>query len=320
MDLISNEIRIGTTDREINALLEDPGSSAHIQEPAYTMHFNQSEEFFLRLKKTYTVPHLPIHHDIREPKPSSEYLQTLGQLMADLVDLAPMVFQGHSYLFDPGDILRPNFFRLYRFENSYYLHLIKLDLLYRAQDDTIEEKGSNDITPVFTTRHLFVDSLLIPIEHVELENDKLKAFYILQTISQTWIGETGRGYFVQGIWMDDDLTKFFSKLFLPSGKRFYPFYPFICRYKTICQTVAEFTESKKQDRIPLLHQVLKYLNPSMNKIERSIKNGKFSEDLEIFQDSKKNVPASLQNVFNGITMKVYLNEQDMREFELESTE
>ncbi len=36
--------------------------------------------------------------------------------------------------------------------------------------------------------------------------------------------------------MDADLTKFFSKLFLPAGKKTYPYYPYLCKYKTVCQS------------------------------------------------------------------------------------
>ena len=61
MEQISNEIRVGYSDREINALL---AAVTDVQRP-FSRHFNQSEDFFLLLEDDYTVPHLPIHHDVR---------------------------------------------------------------------------------------------------------------------------------------------------------------------------------------------------------------------------------------------------------------
>ena len=91
---------------------------------------------------------------------------------------------------------------------------------------------------------------------------KVVAFVVKQTISQNWIGETGKGYLVRGIWMDSELTKFFSKLFLPTGKRTYPFYPFTCRYKTRLHDRPRIPHPIPGEKLlPYLHRALSRFSP-----------------------------------------------------------
>ena len=170
--------------------------------------------------------------------------------------------------------------------------------------------------PRYSTRHLFLEPILIPLDGTDIVQNKIKSMRVKQTISQTWIGERGRGYFVQGIWMDQDLTKFFSKLFLPQGRRTYPFYPFACKYKTICQTVLDFDAKARRKRLPYLHGVLRFLEPDMRKIEASVKNSKFSEDLDLFVSLKNRIPETLSHMYDDINVRVYLNELDMKEFQI----
>ncbi len=80
-----------------------------------------------------------------------------------------------------------------------------------------------------------------------------------QMISDTWIGETGRGYFIQGIWMDADLNKFFTKLVIPQGKRIYPYYPFTSKYRTICHNPIGISSAQRREAIPRLHRFIDFL-------------------------------------------------------------
>lgn len=313
MEQITNEIKCTYTDDEINTLLNSivPGNES------FTKHYNQVEEFFLIFGKEFIVPQLPIHHDVRKPKPDIEYRNSLIEILNQITALAPQVFMDLNYLFDPGEILRPCFFKLYRIDDKQYLYMLRFDLMYRPQSHTIIDKGSNDVTARYSSHHLFLEANFIPLKQVIVENGKINYFLVNQTISSTWVDETGRGYFIQGIWIDNELTKFFSKLFLPEGKRTYPFYPYICKYKTICQTVIHFSPELRKVRLPYLHRAINFLDPIMNKIETSMKNVDFSEDNDTFKQLKKNVPESWYDIWKNLHVEVYLNEQDMREFRIE---
>ena len=314
MEQNSRAIKLYYTDKEINSLL----AAVKTDDSPFTKHYNQSEDFFLKLKNDFSIPHLLIHHDIRKQYPEENYIKNLRLIMRQLIPLAPALFRELTYSFNPAEVLRPTFFKLYKLEDTHYLYSLRLNLLFRAQDDIILERGNNDFNPSYRTNHLFLTSTFIPLKEVKLNEGKIQSFIIRETISQTWIGERGRGYFVQGIWMDDDLTKFFSKLFLPKGKRTYPFYPFICKYKTVCQNVIDFSASERKTKLPYLHRVVHFLEPQISKIQSALKNNEFSEEIDIFKQLKEKIPPSWYKPWESIKIKVYLNSQDQKEFHVEN--
>ena len=353
MEEITNEIRLGSTDRPINDLLAWTGAPAAgapaacppeaavavaearaavaedraavaedraiaAERPAdFTRHFNQQEALFLKLRAEYEVPPLPVHHDVRLPRPESSYLERLRKVVEQLVRLAPGVFQELTYLFDPREILRPAFFRLYRVDGASYLYLLQADLMFRPNEHRSLEKGSNDLTYRYSTDKLFLDALLIPLERVTTADGHIRSFTVRQLISNTWIGEVGRGYFQQGIWMDNELTRFFSRLFLPAGKRVYPFFPYLCKYKTVCQSVIQLSGEERRQKIPLMHRAIQFLAPAMAQIEASMKAGTFSEDNPTFQELRGKLPPEWLEAWRGIEIEAYLNEQDMKEYRIE---
>jgi hypothetical protein len=308
-----NVIRCTYTDPSINTLLQQAGSAA----AAFTRHYNQVEEFFFRFERSFDVPQLPIHHDVRIPAPEPRYLKLLTQILEQLIPLAPQLFADLTYVFDPAEILRPGFFHLYRLDSSQYLYLLKLDMMYRAQAHQLTQKGSNDFTAAYSTNCLFVESTCIPVKEVQTQSGRISTFVVDQTISNTWVDEIGRGYLVQGIWMDNDLTKFFSKLFLPEGKRTYPFYPFVCKYKTICQNLIDPDSNKREELLPYLHRALRYLRPAMPEIEAALKGRDFSEDLETFRRLKSKVPMDWKEIWNDLHVEMYLNSRDMKEYRID---
>ncbi len=313
MEAASRTISIDFTDDEINSLANGNTNDGS----ACTSHFNQSEEFFLKLQTEYEIPSLPIHHDINQIAPKPEYLDGIREIVRQLVDRAPHIFKDTNYYFVPTEILKPRFCKLYEFENTPYLYLLKLNLLFHIHSDTVVEKGTNDRTPRYRTRHLFLEGIFIPLDSAVGGPGAGSQFAIKQTISDTWIGETGRGYFAKGIWIDDDLTKFFTKLFIPKGKRLYPYYPFVCQYKTFCQALIRLSPEDRLEQLPLLHRALDFLLPHMEDIQNDIKGSSFSENLDIFNTLKSQVSPDLQEVFQGIEISRYLNENDMREFSIE---
>jgi hypothetical protein len=313
VESISNEIRVGYMDRQIGALLEQVGAGTG----AFTRHFSQGEEFFLRLEREFTVPAFPIHHDVRQAEPSTGYIGGLASVLAQIAERAPQVLRDLTYFFDPGEALRPCFFKLFRLEDSFYLFLLRMDLVLKPSEGRIIERGTNDTTPRYATHKLFVESVVIPLEGVVRDDGRVSSFRIRQTISQTWIGEQGRGYFVQGIWMDADLTKFFSRLFLPAGMRSYPFYPYLCRYKTVCQAIINPAPEGRKATIPYLHRALQFLVPVMDRIQSVMKSASFSEDLEFFRELKAKVPAAWYEAWKNVRLESYLNEAERREFRVE---
>lgn len=313
MEQISSEIRVRYSDAAINAILEAIGDGVG----RVSRHFNQSEDFFLQLEGEYSVPHIPIHHDVRLSVPSQDYLSTLKSVTEQIAALAPQVLKGLTYFFDPSEILRPCFFQVYRVEESCYLYLLRIDLMMRATESTVRERGTNDVTPWYASRRLFLEDTIVPLLDVVRDNGTARSFRVRETISQTWIGEQGRGYFVQGIWMDSDLTKFFTRLFLPPNRKTYPYYPYLCKYKTVCQSVVTLSPDGRGKAVPSLHRVMGFLLPHMEEIQAAMKDTKFSEELPCFRELKARVPPAWYEVWANLRVEAYLNEADMREFKVE---
>jgi hypothetical protein len=313
MEQAISEIAFPYTDSGINhslgELSAEPGS--------YTRHFTQSEEFFIRLPEPFVVPSMPIHHDVGRAEPPPGYVGKLGELLSRIASHAPDVFSGLTYLFDPTEINRPIFFQVRSLKEMYYLYLLRVDFSYRPAAHEVVERGSNDVSPAYKSRDLILEPDIVPLSGLKRNGNSIHAFRIEQSVSQTWIGETGRGYFVQGIWLDRELTKFFTKLFLPQGKRIYPYFPFTCKYRAICHSLISLDPEARRRGVAVLHRARGVLQPYMSRIQEALRKSSFSEDLDTFQALRHHVPEELQNRWEDLRLKPYLDEEDNKEFVVE---
>jgi len=126
MEQLLNEIRIAYIDSAINKTIL--GITDDARNVPYGMRFNQSEEFFIELGSPLFVPKLPIHHDIRRSVPDADYATAINGVAGQFATLLPECFSGLTYFFDPAEILKPCFYRLYKAENEVYLYLLRVDL------------------------------------------------------------------------------------------------------------------------------------------------------------------------------------------------
>mgnify|MGYP006967047256 FL=1 len=267
------------------------------------MRFNQGEEFFIELGSPIVVPHLPIHHDVREPVPNAPYIHAIRDVIKQLSESLPEAFRGLTYFFDPAEILKPCFYRMFKVDESVYLYLLRMDLLPKTLEVDVLEAGTNDKTPAYASRRLYMDSELIPLDAVMWESGRVRAFKIRQLISQTWIGETGKGYMVRGIWMDSDLSKFFTRLFLEPGKRLYPYHPLFCKYKTVCACAPILSSEARRSMVPLLHYAISRLNPEIENIQNVLRTASFSESLEEFAKLRATIPDAWKALLNKFAVR-----------------
>jgi len=115
MEQIGNEIRLYSTIKEINTLLQ----AGYRKEGEYTRHYNQNEEFFLKLSESFTIPKFPIHHEVTNPKPKAEYVSALITFLGQIVPMIPSVFTRMTYFFDPAEIFHPLFTRSLNIKSRY---------------------------------------------------------------------------------------------------------------------------------------------------------------------------------------------------------
>jgi hypothetical protein len=308
----ANEIRLSYSDPEMDALLSGVGDG----ERPFSRHFNQTEDFFVLLEDEYTVPHMSVHHDVRLARPDFSYMANVLRVTEQLVRLAPQVFKGLTYFFNPVETLRPCFYQLHVVENREYLHLVRVDLMVSPLESTVIEPGDGSSTALYRTRKLFLEAALVPLTEVCREQSRITAFRVMQTISQTWIGEKGYRGFRQGIWMDADLTKFFSRLFLPPGSRTYPYYPYPCKYQTMCLFPLRLSPQGRDAAVPALHRSLGFLLPAMGRVEKEMRAG-FSEQMEVFRELKGQVPPAWFEPWKNIRVEAYLNDSEQKEFRID---
>lgn len=306
------EIALPYTDAAINNAIREPASEA----AAYTRHFSSTEEFFARLPAPVEIGEFPIHHDVRRNTPSDAYLETLRTTVGVIAAAIPRLFDGLTYFFDPTSILRPAFFRVYKIKERSYLYLMRIDLAYRPAVHEVSSRATNDRTPAYRTRDLILESDFLPLEEVLVNDGKVCGFRVEPSVSQTWIGETGRGYHVQGIWIDRELTRFFSKLFVPASRRIYPYFPFTCKYRAICHTATELSEEGRRRTLPLLHRARDFVHPHLGEIEEALRENEFSEKLPAFAKLKGLVDGTWNSLWESFELRAYLNEHEQREFEL----
>lgn len=314
VDSIANSIPVRYTDKRINELIRGHESNGM----KLPQHFNQNEEFFLRLPEEIEIPQIPIHHDIRKIKPATAYLEAMRQVVETVAPLIPGFFSETTYFFDPGEVLRPCFFQIFRINDLTFLYLGRLDLTFRTHDSELIDRGTNDVTPRYRSRNLYLDCDLIPLEKVIQEDQRISGFALKQIVSQTWIGETGRGYFVQGIWIDHELTKFFSKLFTPADQSLYPYYPFTCKYRSVCHSLLDTDPTGRRQGVPRLRRALEFLEPEMDSIQHQLKREPFNPEAAVFTELKNRVSPRWNEVWRGFRFTRYLNDQDMKEFVLET--
>lgn len=309
METILNNIAISYTNKQIDNIL-----AVESRKDIFTNHFNQNEEFFIKLKSEITVPHFPIHHDSSKTTPEKTYLDALENLLKQIIPFTSSIFSNLTYFFDQTEIFHPCFYQVYKYKEQLYLFLIRLDLLFKPSDGIIVESGSNDVTNAYKTNHLFLESDLIPITGYSSKNGKITGFNIEQIISDTWIGESGRGYLLEGIWMDLELTKYLSRLFIPEGKKIYPYYPFTCKYRTICHTLADLSINGRKKHLLYLYTARAFSLPIIDEIQEELKQNSFNSNLPTFRKMRKKVPDFWINVWKNLSIKTYLNSKDMKEF------
>ena len=312
MDYAEARIYISPGISEIQKLIETvDGNNAH-----YTSHFSQNEDFFIKLNESIKIPPLPIHHNVGTKTPSGTYIEAVRRIILQLSPIAGAIFPGLNYFFDPRDHLRPSFYKLYRIGSQEYIYLLKLDLTFHPSYHSIITPGSNDTSPEYSTNHLPIEADFIPLNTIDTSSTGFATLRISQSVSETWIGETGRGYFVQGIWLDRELSKFFSKLFTPPDSRLYPYYPFTCKYRAICHSVALLDPAGRKNLLGLAHHGRQFILNHIQTIEDSLRSNEFTETLPSFTTLKRKVPGEWMNQLKGFKVSRYLNQNEMREYEL----
>lgn len=312
MEKLLDVISFNYSDPEISGIL----NSAVDQKAAYSIHFSQNEDSFVKCGSSFKVPSFSIHHDVNLKNPSDNYLKALRTLMSTLVSAYPGLFEGTKYFFDPAEVLRPCFIQVFKLEDSYYLYLLRPDLNVRLSESNILTSSTNDTTAEYETEKLYFDSIFIPIDKPDITASGGK-IPIKRMFRSTWVGESGSGYHINGQWIDIELTKILSALYLPENKNAYPYYPFRCDFNTVCFFPADLSLAGRKGFLSYLHKSLPLIKPNLPNIEAGMKTEEFSRKHPLYIDLKKKITEEWTKTWSYLKISPYLNENDMKEYILE---
>lgn len=315
MVLPTGNVQINFSDDEVNQFLRTPGG----EDGRYTVHFSQNEELFVRFAEPFEVASFPVHHDLGDPEPHPRQRDAVRSLVRQIHERSGSVLGGLAHLFDVSANQRPSFFRLYKLGDIRVLYLTRIDLTYRPSRCELVERTTNAETARYRTRDLFLEADLYPLAELAADRGRIQKIRLEQPVSDTWIGETGRGYMRAGMWLDRDLTKFFSRLFVPEGVQTYPYFPFTCKYRTVSHSILDLSEDGRRRSAQLLRRAREFLLPHLREIEnslRNVENNGFTERLTSFVRLKREVKPDWENVWNDFKIDMYLNEAEEREFEV----
>ena len=275
--------------------------------------FTQEEDFFLVLDQPVVVDSFEIHHDVRNLMPSERYLQVLRSLVDAWTDQIPGVFWGLSWFFDPKDLFHPLFVQVLQARDKKYLFLLRPDLTFRHRHGQVLDRGGNDVTPRYSTRHLFVESEVLPLESLESFGGERRA-YLSKVFSSTWQGETGRGYFTTGLWVDQEITKVLSKAALTPGTRMFPYYPLRCRWETLSVRCVTPTPEGRKRAAAHLEAALPLVVPWAETIQNDLKSEPYREDHPLIETLRQAWAGKLAGRWGSFRLEAYLNEDEQKEY------
>jgi hypothetical protein len=150
------------------------------------------KELFIELSEAFTVPSFPIHHDVREREPDPEYIRALRSWVDGLLPVAPDFFGDLTYFFDPGETLKPCFFKLYRCGEEHYLYLLRVNLVFRPLEMDLLERGGNDRTASYRSRRLTWTATSSPSSSILAEGDPPATLVVKQRYPKPGSGKRER--------------------------------------------------------------------------------------------------------------------------------
>lgn len=283
------------------------------QVPSLDRRFTQEEDFFLVLDRPFVVGAFPIHHPVTDFHPPDAYLETLRTLVDGWVALVPGIFQGLSWFFDPKDLFHPIFVEVLNAGPKPYLFVLRPDLTFRRGYSEVLVPGGNTVTPRYSTRYLFLESEVLPLTSWTLDGD-IQEFYLTKLFQPTWLGESGRGYFVTGQWLDRDISRLLSRAAFPAGVKTFPVFPLRCRYETLSVRCLSPTPEGRKRSAEVLEVAWPLIEPWTGRIQADLSAEPFRDDSPLVPDLREAWGPRLSLLWGDYRLEAYLNDHDQKEY------
>lgn len=178
--------------------------------------------------------------------------------------------------------------------------VVRFDLTYRRGFHQLIKQGDNDRTPEYQTSRLLFTFDFLPLGNYQPSRGY---FSVRPLFDTTWIGEQGRGYYLQGIWMDDSLTDFFSRLVDPELEKSYPFYPVRCRFRSLSVNTPFLRKETRSSLASLLQKLLKMTDNDFKDIQTSLKNTEKAILVDLIESYRRKLELGTSTLIPKIRIK-----------------
>jgi len=300
---------LGTSDPEISALLK----ALETTPQTLDRRFTQQEDFFLVLERPFIVDSFEIHQKVDNPIPSEHYLKSIRSALEAWTAQLPSVFWGLSWFFDPRDLFRPLFVQVLTSREKRYLFVLRPDLTFRHQHAEVLDRGGNDVTPRFSTRHLFLEAEVLPLETMtSFAGDR--HITLAKLFETTWQGETGQGYFLTGLWIDQEISKVLSRAAVAPGTKIFPYYPLRCRHGTLSVRCIDPGPEGRKQAAGTLEAAWPLVSPWAEKIQTDLKAEAYRENHPLVEHLRTHWSGQLTHRWGAFRLEPYLNEYDQKEY------
>jgi len=305
----SFDFHLGLSDPQINSRLAAlDGTSSGLDR-----RFTTSEESFLVLDRPFTVESFEVHHPVDQTRPSAGYRAVVRDLVDQWSLSAPSVFRGLRWYFDPRDLVHPTFLQVGKAGGLYFLVLVRPDLTWRPRHGELLEKGDNNRTPKYRSGHLFFEAEVLPLAGWATGEGTL-GLRLAPLFPETFEGETGRGYFVTGRWIDHEVSRLLNRAALVPGTRTFPFFPLRCRWGTLSvQDPDPGVEGRRRAALALA-AAWPLVSPWADRIQADLKAEAYREDHPLVEALRGTWAGRLEALGRGYRLEPYLNEHEHKEY------
>ncbi len=298
------DLVLGASDDEVAASLQS--LSDHV--PELDRRFTQEEDFFLLLPESFVVDSFSIHHDVHDGSPADRYLSVIRSVVQAWGTQLPGVFSGLTWYFDPKDLFHPLFLQMIDDGDQHYLYMLRPDLTFRGRYSTPLERGGNDTTPRYETRALFLESEVVPLETLE-STPQEKRLFLAKIFGETFQGETGRGYFATGRWIDNEISRLLSRAALPKGTRTFPHFPLRCRHRTLSVRCVLPSADGRRRSASNLEAAWPLVEPWAERIQDGLKAEPFADDHPLIEALRGDWGDKLSTRWGTYQLEPYLNNE-----------
>jgi hypothetical protein len=238
-------------------LKQDSPHQKGINAPFRVYLNDRRNEFFYFENESFVIPRISVHG------------LTFGQkieLTEEIRRLIPEFISSHSVLEHPKPVAETMFIHYVKpvtGKHFNFLHVLKIDLKFSGNPDTIIEKGNNEFYPSYRTNRLYYKSILVPIHTIEYSGNSIVGFDSMKIFDKVNIySEAGK--FTNALFDDvyygeitEEIVKDLADLQFPFSCKIFPFLYYA--YFTACFNLPYPFEKE-------INEALRYYEPIFVKL------------------------------------------------------